>query len=141
MERTMADVVREGRTTSAAAQTGVVLAGSLLIVLGVFQALQGLVALLDDTLFLVLPEYTFAFDLTTWGWVHLVVGALVAVTGISLLSRSMVAGGVAIGLAAVSAVANFLFIPVYPLWSMLVVALAVFVIWAIARSGIFGTDV
>ncbi|MFP3712190.1 hypothetical protein [Puerhibacterium sp. TATVAM-FAB25] len=136
----MTDVMREGRTPSVAARTGVVLAGSLMIVMGVFQALQGLIALLDDTLFLVLPEYTFAFDLTTWGWVHLVVGILVALTGVFLLSRSAVAGGVAIGLAAVSAVTNFLFIPVYPLWSMLVVALAVFVIWAIARSGIFDTD-
>ncbi|WP_159797380.1 DUF7144 family membrane protein [Puerhibacterium puerhi] len=135
----MADVIREDRTVSPVAQTGVVLAGSLMIVLGVFQALQGLVALIDDDMFVVLPNYTFSLDITGWGWIHLVVGIAIAVTGVFLLSRSAIAGGVAIGLAAISAVANFLFIPFYPLWSMLVVALAVFVIWAIARSGIFDT--
>jgi hypothetical protein len=102
----------------------------------VFQLLQGLVALNDDEVFVVRATYAYDLDVTAWGWGHVIIGAIVVLTGFFLLTGSATAGGVAIGLAGMSAIANFAFIPYYPFWAMLIIALDVFVILAIARSGI-----
>ncbi|PSL02812.1 hypothetical protein CLV30_109120 [Haloactinopolyspora alba] len=114
---------------------GVVFAATMMILAGVFQAVQGLAAIIDDEFFVMLPNYTFEIDTTAWGWVHIVLGAVVAVVGLYLFSGSAIAGGVAIGLAALSAISNFLFIPYFPFWSLLIIAISVFVVWAVARSG------
>ncbi|RIQ36954.1 hypothetical protein DY240_01355 [Jiangella rhizosphaerae] len=116
---------------------GVVFAGTVMIMIGVFQALQGLVAIMDDEFFVTVENYTFGVDLTAWGWVHLILGVLVALAGGYLFTGSAVAGGVAVVLAGLSAIANFLFIPHYPFWSLLIIAIDVVVIWAIVRSGVF----
>ncbi|SDU73117.1 DUF7144 family membrane protein [Jiangella alkaliphila] len=118
------------------ASGGVIFAATMMIIIGVFQALEGLAAIIDDEFYVVLPNYTFDLDITAWGWVHLIIGVLIALAGFFLFTGSSVAGGVAIGLAAVSAISNFFFIPYYPFWSLLIIAINVFVIWAIARSGI-----
>ncbi|PZF81290.1 DUF7144 family membrane protein [Jiangella anatolica] len=118
------------------AMGGVVFAATMMIMIGVFQALEGLAAIIDDDFYVVLPNYTFDLDVTAWGWVHLIVGVLIAVAGFYLFTGSAVAGGVAIALAMVSAISNFFFIPYYPFWSLLIIALCVFVIWSVARSGI-----
>jgi hypothetical protein len=80
-------------------------------------------------------NYVFQLDATTWGWIHLLVGLLVAFAGYGLLSGKTWARVVAITLAVLSAVANFLFIPYYPFWSLLIITLDVFVIWASAPMG------
>jgi hypothetical protein len=80
-------------------------------------------------------NYLFQFDATTWGWIHLVVGLLVAFAGWGLLSGRTWARGVAITLAVISAIANFAFIPYYPFWSMLIIVIDILVIWAIAAYG------
>ena len=64
-------------------------------------------------------NYTFQFDATSWGWIHLLLGLLVAFAGYGLLSGKTWARLLAITLAALSATANFLFIPYYPFWSLL----------------------
>ena len=69
------------------------------------------------------------------GWIHLLVGLLVAFAGYGLLSGKTWARTVAILLVVLSAIANFLFIPYYPFWSLLIITLDVFVIWAIAAHG------
>lgn len=118
------------------ASGGVIFAATMMIIIGVFQALEGLAAIIDDEFYVVLPNYTFDLDVSAWGWVHLILGIVIALAGFYLFTGSSVAGGVAIGLAALSAIANFFFIPYYPFWSLLIIAIDVFVIWAIARSGI-----
>ncbi|HSO56100.1 MAG TPA: hypothetical protein VL330_25905, partial [Actinomycetes bacterium] len=77
----------------------------------------------------------FQFDATTWGWIHLVLGVIMAAAGWGLLSGKTWARAVAITLAVLSAIANFLFIPYYPFWSLLIITLDVFVIWAVAAHG------
>jgi hypothetical protein len=72
---------------------------------------------------------------TGWGWIHLILGILLVVVGFALFSRKTWAGIVAIMLATLSAIANFFFIPYYPFWSILEIALAVWVIWAVTRPG------
>jgi hypothetical protein len=115
---------------------GVIFAATMMIVIGVFQAFEGLAAIIDDEFYVVLPNYTFDLDTTAWGWVHLIIGVLIALAGFYLFTGSAIAGGIAIGLAVVSAISNFFFIPYFPFWAVLIIAIDVFVIWAIARSGI-----
>jgi hypothetical protein len=106
-------------------------AGTLMIIAGFFQAVSGLVALFQNQLYVVGVSYVFSFDVTTWGWIHLLVGILVAVAGVAVLTGQLWGRIIGIGLAVLSMIANFLFIPYYPIWSLLVIALDVFVIWAL----------
>jgi hypothetical protein len=112
---------------------GITFAGTMLILIGVFQAIAGLVAIFDDGFFIVTQNYTFDLDVSAWGWVHLILGVLLIVTGWSLFAAKTWAAAVAVFLAVLSAIANFFFIPYYPFWSILEIALAVWVIWALTR--------
>jgi hypothetical protein len=114
----------------------VVFAGVLMILLGSFHTLEGLTAILKDQFFVFTPNnYLISVDVTSWGWIHLIGGVVVAVAGFFVFSGALWARAVGIVLAGLSAIANFLFIPYYPFWSLLMVALDVFVIWALARHG------
>ena len=112
-----------------------VFAAIMMLMVGVFQALQGLVAIFENEFYVATRNYLFQFDATTWGWIHLVIGVLVAFAGWGLLSGQTWARVVGITLAVLSAIANFLFIPYYPFWSLLIIILNVFVIWAVAAHG------
>ncbi|MCW0213333.1 MAG: hypothetical protein OJJ54_08235 [Pseudonocardia sp.] len=106
-------------------------AGILMIITGVFGVVQGIVGLLRNEVYVTTPQYVFSFDLTTWGWVHLLIGILVAAAGLAVLSGQLWGRMVGIALASLSAIVNFLFLPYYPLWSLLIIALDVFVVWAL----------
>ena len=112
-----------------------VFAAVMMLMVGVFQALQGLVAIFENEFYVQTRNYLFQFDATTWGWIHLVIGLLVAFAGWGLLSGQTWARVVGITLAALSATANFLFIPYYPFWSLLIIAVDVLVIWALTAHG------
>ena len=129
----------EPRQVSTWATGGVVFAATVMIMVGAFEFFQGLAAVLEDQFFVTLSDYAFEIDVTAWGWIHLILGGLLVLAGFGLFSGNAVAGGVAILLAILSAIANFFFIPYYPFWTLLIIAVDVFVIWAIARSGIFDT--
>jgi hypothetical protein len=104
----------------------------IMITLGAFEAVEGLGAVAKDDFYGRVANYLFDFDVTAWGWLHLVVGVIAVLTGVFILRGAPWARPVGIALAAVSAVVNFLFIPYYPLWSMTVVALAVAVVRALS---------
>jgi hypothetical protein len=118
---------------------GIVFAATMLIIIGTFHAITGLVAVIDDEFYVVGPQYTFELDTTAWGWIHMLLGALVATCGWALLARKTWAGVMTIFLVSLSAVANFFFIPFYPFWSIVLIALDVWVIWAITRPGAIDT--
>jgi len=113
----------------------ILFAAIMMIMVGIWQALQGLIAIFENEFYVATRNYLFQFDATTWGWIHLVLGVIVAFAGWGLLSGRTWARVVAITLAVLSAIANFLFIPYYPFWSLLIIAVDVFVIWAIASHG------
>jgi len=115
---------------------GVMFAAVMLILIGSFEVIAGLTALFDDSFFVVGENYTFEIDTTAWGWIHLLLGGLLVLTGAALFSGAVWAGTVAIVIAALSAVANFFFIPYYPFWAILEIALACWVIWALTRPGV-----
>ena len=106
-------------------------AAIIMLMIGIFHAVQGLVALFANEIYLVGARYVFALDLTTWGWIHLLVGILLIAAGFGIRTGRLWARSVGIACAVLSMIANFLFIPYYPVWSLLVVALAFFVIWAL----------
>jgi len=127
---------RESQGTYSAGAAGLtVFAAVLMIMVGIFHAAQGLVAIVNDTFYVVGEEYVFQFDVTTWGWIHLLLGILVAVAGFALFSGAVWARTVGVALAVLSAVANFLWMPYYPFWSIAIIALNVFVIWALTAHG------
>jgi hypothetical protein len=113
----------------------ILFAAIMMIMTGIFQAVEGLVAIFQNEFYVTTRNYIFQFDATTWGWIHLVLGLIVAFSGWGLLSGRTWARTLAIILAVLSATANFLFIPYYPFWSLLIITLDIFVIWAVAAHG------
>jgi hypothetical protein len=115
---------------------GLVLFASMMMFLaGVFQAFTGLVAVVNDQFYVASHEYLFQFSRTTWGWIHLVWGLVVAGAGVALLGGRTWGRAVAIVVAAFSAVTMFAFLPHYPVWALIVITLDVAVIWAVATQG------
>src|SRR5215208_5115533 len=121
--------------TSGAAVGFILFAAVMMIMAGVFQALQGLVGIFEIEFYVPTRNYLFQFDATTWGWTHLLVGLLVAFAGWGLLSGRTWARTVAITLAVLSAIANFAFLPYYPVWAILIITVDIFVIWALTAHG------
>jgi hypothetical protein len=114
---------------------GITFASTMMVLIGIFQAFAGLGAIIDDQFFVVTNNYAFDLDTTAWGWVHLILGIVVACAGFALWAGKMWAAVTAIFLAMLSALANFFFIPYYPFWALLIIALNVWVIWALTRPG------
>lgn len=110
-------------------------AGIFMVLAGMLHAIQGLVALLNDEFFVVGQEYVFKLDLTSWGWIHLIAGTIVVLAGIALFQGAVWARTIAVILAGVSIVGSFVWMPYYPLWSGIVIAFDVFVIWALTAHG------
>ncbi|MFD1504645.1 hypothetical protein FE374_12460 [Georgenia yuyongxinii] len=113
----------------------VVFAATLMILLGIFHAIQGLIALFNDEYYVVGPNGLMVLDYTTWGWVHLIAGAAVLIAGIALFAGQTWARVVGIVLAILSALANFAFIAAYPVWSSIVIALDVLIVYALTVHG------
>ncbi len=110
-------------------------AAVMMWIIGAWHAIAGLVAIVNDEFYAVTPEYIFQFDVTTWGWIHLIAGIVVFLAGIYLLSGQVWARTIGVILAIVSILANFAWLPWYPVWSILMIAAGVFVIWALTVHG------
>jgi hypothetical protein len=130
---------RSDRPLSGWAVGGIGFAACMLVLIGAFQIVDGLAAIIDDQFYVVGQHYAFDLDTTIWGWIHLVLGILLLLTGLALFGRRTWAGVAALCLALLSAFVYFFFIPYYPLWSILVIALAVWVIWSLTRPGVIET--
>ena len=112
-----------------------VFASVVMAMVGIFQALAGFVALINDEFFVVTQEWVFQFDVTTWGWIHLVLGAVIFLAALGLYSGSVWARTVGVILAFASAVAMFAWLPWYPVWALIIITLDVFVVWALTVHG------
>jgi hypothetical protein len=126
---------RASEGTSAWAAGFSLFAALMMILAGCFQAFVGLIAIFENEFYVATRNYLFQFDATTWGWIHLIMAVIVGLAGMALLAGQTWARVVGITLAVLSAIANFLFIPYYPIWSLLIITLDVFVIWALAAHG------
>jgi hypothetical protein len=110
-------------------------AGVMLIILGVFDAIQGLTALFNDTFYVVGEEWIFEFNVTTWGWIHLIGGIILVLAGIGIFSGNVAARTVGVIIAGLAAIVNFAWLPYYPVWSIILIAIAIAVIWALTAHG------
>ena len=120
---------------SGAAMGLILFAGIMMILVGMFQAIQGIVALVNDTFYVVGQKWVFSFNITTWGWIHLLAGILLVVAGYFLFQGAVWARVVGVAVAVISAVLSFMSLPYYPIWSILIIALDVFIIWALTAHG------
>ncbi|MFI1091650.1 hypothetical protein [Streptomyces sp. NPDC020917] len=112
-----------------------VFAAVLMIFGGVMAIFQGIAAIAKDQVFVATRNYVYKFDLTAWGWIHLVLGVLVALAGAALFTGALWARFVGIVMAALVMLANFMWIPYYPFWALTLIAINVFVIWALCTGG------
>ncbi|MGH3210019.1 MAG: DUF7144 family membrane protein [Trebonia sp.] len=107
------------------------LAAVFMMVTGVIGFFEGLAAIIRGSFFVTLPNYAFSLSAVGWGWVHLILGALIFVAGGALLADQTWARITGVVLAAFIMVANFVYLPYYPVWAIVLIALNAFVIWAL----------
>lgn len=110
-------------------------AAIMMVFLGAFHALAGLTGIIRDEAFVVTKDYVIQLDTTQWGWIHLIVGLIVLFAGFSLLSGAIWARTVGVIMAIISGIVAFVWIPVYPVWGILLVVIAVGVVWALTAHG------
>jgi hypothetical protein len=113
----------------------VVFAAVMMVLVGTFQVIAGIAAIFEDEFFVVGPNYVYDVDVTAWGWIHLILGLALVVAGFGALKGAIWARVVGITLASLSAISNFFFIPYYPVWSIVIIAADVLVIWALSVYG------
>jgi hypothetical protein len=111
-----------------------VFAGALMLVLAVWQIFMGIAALVRDEFFIVAPNYIYEFNIYGWGLIHLLLGILMGAAGIALFNGAVWARAIGIALAILLAISNFFFLPYYPIWSLVVIATDIFLIWSLASA-------
>ena len=131
---------RSADRSSSQARTGwvgwLMFAGIMLILVGAFQAIDGLVALFKDELYVVRPNgLVVNVDYTAWGWTHLLLGILLIAAGYAVFSGRVWGRTLCVIAAILSAVVNFAFIPAYPVWSLLIITVDILVIYALIAHG------
>ena len=110
-------------------------AAVMMIILGIANAFQGIVALANESFYVVGQEWVFEFNVTTWGWIHLIGGIVVAIAGFGIFTGSVAARTVGVIIAGLSVLWNFAWLPYYPVWSVILIAVAVAIIWALTAHG------
>ncbi|MFD7433971.1 hypothetical protein [Streptomyces sp. NPDC059861] len=120
---------------------GLMVFGAILLMLaGILAVFRGIMAIAQNDVFVTTPSYVFQFDLTGWGWIHLVLGAVAVVVSVGLFQAATWARVAGVVIAGLIVIANFLSLPYSPVWSVLIIAFSGFVIWAlcVARKEDFG---
>ena len=125
------DVGATYREPSGAAIGLTILAAVFMMVTGVLGFFEGLAAVIRGSFFVTLPNYAFSLSATSWGVVHIILGALLFIAGVALFADQTWARVVGVALAAFMMIANFVYLPYYPVWAIVVIALNAFVIWAL----------
>lgn len=113
----------------------VAFAGILMIISGVLGAIQGLFAVFNDDLVIFGREGALLLDITGWGWVHMLLGLLLLLSGILVLRGNMFGRIVAVILAMLSIIVNFIWLPVYPVWAIVVITMDIFILYAVMVHG------
>ena len=123
------------RQRSGAAVGWTVFAAFILILVGSFDIIAGLAGIIEDEFYVATPNYILEFDATTWGWIKLLWGIVVLLAGFGLFSGAVWARTVGVTVALISAIVNFAWLPVYPVWAITIIAIDVAVIWALTAHG------
>lgn len=121
-----------GSRSSASGWT--VFAAVLMIFGGAMAILEGIAAIAKDDVFVATRNYVFEFNLTGWGWIHLILGIVILLAGCALFTGALWARAVGVLLAGLGVVAHFLWLPYYPFWSLVLIAMYIIVIWALCAG-------
>ncbi|MCT4353962.1 hypothetical protein M5362_12565 [Streptomyces sp. Je 1-79] len=111
-----------------------VFAAVIMLFSGIMTLLGGISAIAKDDVFLATRNYVYELNLTGWGWIHLILGIVIALTGVALFTGATWARVVGVVLAGLSMIANFLWLPYTPGWALLFIALDAVIIWALCVS-------
>jgi hypothetical protein len=106
-------------------------AAVMLTLVGMLDIFRGIMAIAEDDIFVTTRNYVFEFDLTGWGWIHLVLGAVAVIVSAGLLQTAIWARVAGVAIAGLVIIANFLSLPYSPVWSVVMIALSGFIIWAL----------
>jgi hypothetical protein len=106
-----------------------VFAGMVLVIVGSLDALWGLAGILNDQVLVVGGHGAIIADITTWGWVHLILGSIVALTGLGLFTGSSTARWLAVFFVTVNAITQIVWFPLAPLWAFMIIILDVTIIY------------
>ncbi|MEU5214934.1 hypothetical protein AB0G79_01870 [Streptomyces sp. NPDC020807] len=131
---------RRGGNAMAWATGGTLFAGVLMLVTGFLDIFQGIVGIAEDDVYTHIGDYVFKFDLTTWGWIHLILGVIIAVAGFGILKGAEWGRVAGIALASLNILFQFLFLPYQPWWALFSMAISIFVIWALATDEGYGAS-
>ncbi|MFJ6442031.1 hypothetical protein [Streptomyces sp. NPDC091649] len=123
-----------GGSGSPWAAGGTVFAGVLLFVDGVLGVLKGIAGIASNDVYTRINDYVFKFSVTSWGWIHLVLGVILVLVGWGILKGATWARGAGVVLASLNLVANFMWLPYTPVWAIVTIAIDVFVIWALCTD-------
>jgi hypothetical protein len=127
-----ATYTRPAHTAKQEWATGLTAFGAVMLFLvGLLAIFRGIMAIAEDDIFVTTRQYVFKFDLTGWGWVHLALGAVAVIVSIGLLRTATWARVAGVAIAGLVIVANFLSVPYYPVWSVVMIAISGFIIWAL----------
>ncbi|MCJ1676559.1 hypothetical protein MTF65_04180 [Streptomyces sp. APSN-46.1] len=110
---------------------GTLFAAIMLLVGGLLGIIQGIAAIAEDDVYARIGNYVFEFDLTAWGWIHLIVGIIVALAGVGLFAGSNAARIAGVTVAGISVIVNFLWLPYQPWWSFILIAIGIGIIWTL----------
>ncbi|NGO14460.1 hypothetical protein G5C60_44450 [Streptomyces sp. HC44] len=128
----MAQATYQRPQRTAAFAGGLVAFGAVMLVIGgILDVLRGVMAIAEDDIIVNTPDYVFKFDTTGWGWIHLSLGVLAVVVGASLFQARTWARVVGVVLAGLLLISSFLTLPYYPVWSVVLIAVYGFIIWAL----------
>ncbi|MER8035452.1 DUF7144 family membrane protein [Streptomyces hydrogenans] len=125
-------------TSQAWSSGGTLFAGVLMLVTGFMDIFQGIAGIAEDDVYTRVGDYVFKFNLTTWGWIHLILGIIVAIAGYGILKGAEWGRVAGISLASLNLLLQFLFLPYQPWWALFSMAISVFVIWALATDDAYG---
>lgn len=115
--------------------TGLALfAGIMMVMVGIMDFFYGVMAVANDDIFVNTRNYTLQFSTTSWGWIHLVLGVLLVAVGAGVLMGKGWARMTGIFVVALAGIGNFFSMPYYPLWSIVLLGIDVFVIWGLATA-------
>ncbi|MEU6619392.1 hypothetical protein ABZ926_01175 [Streptomyces litmocidini] len=127
-------------TAGSWAAGGTLFAGVLMLVTGFMDVFQGIAGIAEDDVYTRIGDYVFKFNLTTWGWIHLILGVIVAITGVGILKGAEWGRVAGISLASLNLLLQFLFLPYQPWWALFSMAISIFVIWALATDEAYGPN-
>ena len=110
-------------------------AAIMLMLGGVWGVIVGIAGVGQDDLYLVSPDWALEFSTTTWGWIHIIVGVILFLSGLGIFTGNVLARTVGVIVAGLSAIANFAWMPYYPVWSIVAIAVDIAIIWALIAHG------